>query len=155
MEVRRITMDDPLYPGACALRDRVLLKPIGYSIERFRAEYPGFEERFEHFVATDPEAPVPVIGVVCLYPQPEADPPEGKLMQMAVDEARQGAGVGRRLVDVLMRRATGDLGLRRVYCHARIDACKFYERLGWRYESEVFMEAAIEHRVMAVGEVPG
>ncbi|MEO0484010.1 MAG: GNAT family N-acetyltransferase [Planctomycetota bacterium] len=151
MRAQRITTDHALYPGACALRDRVLLEPIGYSLERLAVEYPGFEERFEHFVATDPEDDTRVIGVVCLYPKPDAQPPEGKLMQMAVDEAWQGQGVGRVLVAELMDRATSALGLRRVYCHARIDACKFYERLGWQYESGIFMEAEIEHRVMAVG----
>ncbi|MEL7473167.1 MAG: GNAT family N-acetyltransferase [Planctomycetota bacterium] len=150
MQIERISINSPHYPGACALRQEVLLDEIEYTIERFRSEYPGVEEAFEHFVAIDDKLAGDrngVVGVVCLHPKLDATPREGKLMQMAVDDVCRGRGVGRLLVDALMDRATG-LGLDRVYCHARLDACGFYERLGWTYDSDLFMEAGIEHRRM-------
>lgn len=148
MRIERIDTNHALYPGACALRQRVLLDPIDYTLDRFRAEYPGMEERFEHFVAV--EADAEVVGVVCLFADPDAEPPTGKLMQMAVEARLRGSGIGRRLVDTLLDFAWGPAGLERVYCHARRDACGFYERLGWVYEGTPFMEAAIEHMRMAV-----
>jgi GNAT superfamily N-acetyltransferase len=50
-QIRRITPVDPLYPQECALREDVLLKPIGYDLPRFQREFAGLEDRFEHFVA--------------------------------------------------------------------------------------------------------
>jgi GNAT superfamily N-acetyltransferase len=70
-DVRRITIDDPLYVQECDLRERVLLGPIGLTMASFRAMFHGVEERFEHFVAvTHGRAPVGerVIGCATLLP---------------------------------------------------------------------------------------
>jgi predicted GNAT family N-acyltransferase len=70
-DVRRITTDDPLYAQECDLRERVLLGPIGLDMPKFRAMFPGVEERFEHFVAvTKSRSPVGerVIGCATLLP---------------------------------------------------------------------------------------
>lgn len=147
IEIRRITMDDPLYPQECALREDVLLRPIGYDIERFRQEF-GVEEKFEHFVAVFDHPGGPrVVGTACLLPgYPQAG--TGKLMQMAVDLQRQGEGIGRRLVVAIERRAFGELGLSELFCHARDNAYGFYESLGWDFDSDTFVEAGVPHRKM-------
>lgn len=148
MRIQLIGRNHPLYAQEVELRQEVLLDPIAYSMERFAADFPGFEERFEHFVAVI-EHPKGrrVIGCVCLLPHMPA-PGIGKLMQMAVDPQRQREGIGRRLVVELEKRAFGELGLRELFCHARDDAAPFYAKLGWTISGEPFTEAGIKHYKM-------
>lgn len=147
-EIRRITTDDPLYPQECALREQVLLNPIGYDMARFRAEFTGLEERFEHFVAVVRHGSgLRVVGCATLLPN-YPSPGMGKLMQMAVDPQRQGEGLGRRLVVAVESRAFGELGLTELFCHAQLPAMGFYEALGWGTDSDEFTEAGIPHRRM-------
>lgn len=145
--IERIDTSHPLYEQEVELRERVLLEPIGIDLARLESLFPGFEDRFEHFVAVvDHPKGERVVGVVCLLPEKESG--RGKLMQMAVDPQRQREGIGRKLVVSLERRAFGELGLTELYCHARFDAVSFYEGLGWEVVGEHFEEAGIEHRVM-------
>ena len=154
IQIRRITTTDPLYPQEVALRESVLLGPVGLNMEDFRREFPGIEDRFEHFVAVfnHPTGPR-VVGCATLL----ADYPEkgmGKLMQMAVDLQRQGEGIGRRLVVAVEQRAFGELGLEALFCHAQLPATGFYSSLGWAFDGGVFMEAGIEHRKMTLRPEP-
>lgn len=150
LRVRRITKSDPLYAQAVDLRERVLLSPLGYDLERFLKEYPGFEDRLEHFVAViDHPKGERVIGTVCL--RPEGKPGQettGRLTQMCVDPQRQGEGVGNMLLSALERRAFGELNLPELYCHAQDKAMGFYERLGWTSDGPGFTEAGIPHHKM-------
>ncbi|HYE03323.1 MAG TPA: GNAT family N-acetyltransferase [Phycisphaerales bacterium] len=142
-------MSDPLYAQEVALREAVLLGPIGMDMAALEAEFPGYERRFEHFVAVldHPSGPR-VVGCVTLLADHPV-PGTGKLMQMCVDRQRQGEGIGRRLVAALERRAFGELGLTGLYCHAQLPACGFYEKLGWSYEGDVFDEGGVPHRKMS------
>jgi len=156
IEYLRIDRQHPLYQQEVALRQSVLLDPINYNMQMFEAEFPGFEDRFEHFVAVvDHPKGKQVIGCALLLPHyPEEEPATGKLMQMAVNPQRQREGIGRRLVIELERRALGELGLTRLYCHARVDASDFYASLGWVRTGEPFMEAGIEHYKMVFDVAP-
>lgn len=144
--VRRIQRTDPLYQQQTMLRQSVLLAPIGYSFERFRAEYPAVDERGVHVVAVlqHPTGPK-VVGTATLLPPSAEHEPIGKLTQMAVDPQRQHEGIGRRLVAELERIAFGELGLAELFCHAQVTASGFYSRLGWRIEGDTFTEAGIPH----------
>lgn len=153
--IKRISRDDPLYAGECSLRERVLLGPIGYDMDRFRREFP-YEERFEHFVAViDHPAGPTVVGCAVLLVQEQDGRRVGKLMQMAVDPQRQGEGIGRRIVVEIERRAFAELDLDELYCHARDSAYGFYARMGWAFDSDEFEEACITHRRMAFRPGPG
>ncbi|MBL9032853.1 MAG: GNAT family N-acetyltransferase [Phycisphaerae bacterium] len=154
VRVRRISTTDPLYRQQCALREEVLLRPIGLDMARFRAEFPGVEEQLEHYVATVEQTNGPrVIGCASLL---VASPESGRLMQMAVDLQRQGEGVGRRLVVAIESRAFGELRLRELYCHAQLAAVGFFLSLGWTPAGDVFHEAGLAHRRMTLQspEVP-
>jgi len=150
LTIRSITRQDPLYAQECDLRERVLLREVGLDLASFKVLFPDAEEKFEHFVAIfdHPSGPR-VVGCALLLPN-YPEPGRGKLMQMAVDPQRQGEGIGRRLVVAVERRAFGELGLREIFCHARDVAYGFYERLGWDYDSEVFLEADSPHRRMTI-----
>lgn len=145
LHVQVISTTHPLYPQAVDLRSRVLLEPIGYSLDRFHAEFPGLEQRFDHIVAAiDHPSGKRVVGTVCLLPHfPERG--VGKLMQMVVDPQRQREGIGRALIATLERRAFGEIGLNWLFCHARGDSVGFYIRMGWTIVGEPFLEAGISH----------
>jgi predicted GNAT family N-acyltransferase len=148
IRIRRITTSDPLYPQERALREEVLLGPIGFDMSRFEAEFPGVEERFEHFVAVfdHPSGPR-VVGCAALLIDPDR-PGTARLMQMAVDLQRQGEGIGRRLVVAAESRAFGELGLKSLYCHAQRPMTAFYRSLGWHEDGAEFVEAGIPHQRM-------
>jgi N-acetylglutamate synthase-like GNAT family acetyltransferase len=139
-------MNDPLYPQECALREDVLLGPIGYDMTRFRAEFVGLEERFEHFVAVlGHNGSDRVVGCAAML-RDEPKKGLGRLTQMAVDLQRQGEGVGRRLVVAVESRAFGELGLSALVCHVPVSALGFFRNIGWIIEDEVFQEAGVPHR---------
>lgn len=149
-QVRVITPKDPLYPRECDLRERVLLRPIGFDIERYLREYPDNDERSEHFVLVE-QTPGGSRVLACglVLPPAELGTP-GKLTQMAVDPQRQGEGLGRILLASIESRAFGQLRLPGLYCHAQVRAIGFYEKMGWLVEGEQFMEAGIWHRKMTL-----
>jgi len=153
-EIRRITTDDPLYEQERALREEVLLRPLGLDLTKFDAAFPGVESRFEHFVAVVEHQKGPrVVGCATLL-SGEQEAGVGQLMQMAVDGQRQGEGIGRRLVAAVEARAFGGApgghGLGRLCCHSRVEAAPFYEALGWRREGDVFEEVGIPHVTLVV-----
>ncbi len=139
-------MNDALYPQECALREDVLLGPIGYDMPRFRSEFAGLEERFEHFVAlVNHNGSDRVIGCAALVPD-EPSKGVGRLTQMAVNLQRQGEGIGRRLVVAAESRAFGELGLRELVCHVPVTSLGFFQSLGWAIEDSVFQEAGVPHK---------
>ncbi len=154
IQIRRITTSDPLYAQEVALRDSVLLQPIGLDVAKLQGLFPGLEEQAEHFVAVfDHPAGPRVIGTALLLPNhPKTG--IGKLMQMTVDPQRQGEGIGTRLVVAIERRAFGEIGLDEIFCHARDTALGFYSSLGWTFDSDTFMEAGIPHRRMLFANSP-
>ncbi|MEM1186390.1 MAG: GNAT family N-acetyltransferase [Planctomycetota bacterium] len=146
LQVTRISpQDTELYEQECGLRERVLLKSAGYTIDRYRADYP-YDETCEHWVAvTDhPSAGPTVLGCALLLPG-HPDEKTGKVMQVAVNRQRQGEGIGRRLMIAVESRAFGELGLELLFCHAQVTAVPFYERLAWASVGEKFVEAGIDH----------
>jgi GNAT superfamily N-acetyltransferase len=151
IQVRRITEADPLHAQEVALREDVLLGPIGLDGAKFRAMFPeggAREEHFDHFVAVfDHPLGSRVVGTALLLPN-YPKPGTGKLMQMAVDKQRQGEGIGTRLVVAIEQHAFGHLGLTELFCHARDTAYGFYQSLGWTFDSDVFQEAGVPHRRM-------
>ncbi len=147
MQIKRITQSDRLYAQECELRERVLLSAVGLDLQSFQREFPGVEERFEHYIAAvdHPRGPR-VVGCALLLPEEAVS--SGKLMQMATHPQRQREGIGRRLVAAIEQRAFAELGLSELYCHARDTAIPFYAALGWEVDSPEFQEVGIPHRKM-------
>lgn len=143
--IRHISVDHPLYEQEVDLRHRVLLEPIGLSMDWFKERFQGLEEQLEHFVVVidHPKGPR-VVGCVCLRAN-HPGPGSGQLMQLAVDPQRQKEGIGRALVAELERRAFGELGLQELFCHAMVSVQDFYTRMGWTISGEPFEEGGIPH----------
>ncbi len=152
VRIKRIGMNDPLYDQAIDLRTRILLAPIGLSIQDYHDLAPGNEQRCTHFVAVfDHPTGERVLAAATLLPPDESrDETFGKVQQVCVDPQRQNEGVGRKLMIAIEAHAFGELGLPGLYCHAQLVAIPFYDRLGWSVASDLFNEAGIKHRRMEV-----
>ena len=73
---------------------------------------------------------------------------DGHIGRMAVLKEWRGKGVGRALMQALLRLAH-ETGHRAVRLHAQTHATGFYERQGFVAAGEVFMEAGIPHVMMS------
>lgn len=148
IRIERIQPTDPLYTQEIDLRTRVLLAPIGYTIQNFYDMAPGREECCEHYVAVfDHPTGRRVLGTAVLLPA-HGEESYGKVMQVCVDPQRQNEGIGRRLMIAIEARAFGELALPGLYCHAQLVALPFYQKLGWSVASDIFLEARIKHKRM-------
>ncbi|MEM9373196.1 MAG: GNAT family N-acetyltransferase [Planctomycetota bacterium] len=156
IRIKSISMDSPMYAQAVELRTRILLAPIGFSIQDYYDMSPGREERSEHFVAViDHSGGERVVGTATLLPPRDGENERfGRVQQVCVDPQRQNEGIGRRLMIAIEARAFGSLELPGLYCHAQLVAIPFYDRLGWSVASDTFNEAGIKHRRMEVGAPP-
>ncbi len=95
-----------------------------------------------------------VIACCMLHVREPSDParddahaPVGKLMQMAVEPALAGQGLGRTLVEAVFAEAAR-AGCVSVVLHARETAAGFYARCGCLPEGEPFTEVGPPHRRM-------
>lgn len=70
--------------------------------------------------------------------------PAGKIGRIAVIAGLRGRGIGAQILRRLLE-AARDLGIRKPYLHAQLQAMPFYEKLGFASEGEVFDEAGIPH----------
>lgn len=137
--IEQLSAQHPYYPQVYALREEVLRKPIGLSLED---EDLGADELDTILVALHNGK---VIGCVML--RTTNDPAVIKLRQMAVSPYWQRKGIGRRLVrsaEELMSQKH----ISRIILHARVTAADFYRKLGYTETSGLFIEVGIPHVMM-------
>jgi predicted GNAT family N-acyltransferase len=70
--------------------------------------------------------------------------PAGKIGRIAVIAGLRGRGIGALILRRLLE-AARDLGIRKPYLHAQLQAVPFYVKLGFASEGDVFDEAGIPH----------
>ena len=70
--------------------------------------------------------------------------PDGRIGRLAVLSQYRGYGVGKQLLDVILRIARQQ-GVKELYLHAQADAVQFYERAGFATRGDPFEEAGIAH----------
>lgn len=138
LSIKRIEMNDATYEAMVALRDEVLRRPIGLSINNddLSQDIPDIK-----LVAMDGDQ---VVGCVMLKRKSETTL---KLRAMAVSPLIQKVGIGRLLVHEAERIARAE-GFTVIEMNARIVAQAFYERLGYRVVSDEFEEVGIPHVLM-------
>ncbi|MDH3323954.1 MAG: GNAT family N-acetyltransferase [Flavobacteriaceae bacterium] len=132
-------MKDPFYQKERLLRNKILLRPIG--IPDF-----GWEKndaKSWHFVAIDD---LELIGCVVLLPL-DTENKKAQLIQMAVDDSRQGQGIGRLLVEALIE-FSKKIGLEEIQIHSRSNVTSFYTHLGFDIFGNEFEEVGVKHRYM-------
>jgi len=138
MEIQRIDLRHPLYAAEQELRYRVLREPLG--IRREDVAYP-LDEASLHWVGLEQGK---LVGCVLFHPESAET---GRLLQMAVEPALQGRGLGRQLVRALEAEVKAH-GFGEVTLHARGEKVGFYLRLGYEVFGEPFVEVGIPHRYM-------
>ena len=141
ISVQQINTSSPFYKQEQALRNEILLGPIGIPDHAWEMH----DHKAWHFVALDEGK---VIGCVVLNPLDEAGK-QAQLMQMAVAESHQGHGVGKLLVEKLLSFCVSQ-GIEEVVCHARENAIVFYEKMNFEIYAEPFEEVGILHRHMRI-----
>ncbi len=72
---------------------------------------------------------------------------EAKAERVAVLEPWRGCGIGRHLMRATEAEARAS-DLQGMVLNAQVSVIPFYERLGYRAEGEIFLEADIDHRTM-------
>jgi len=136
--VKEIFITDPEYGQVYELREELLRKPLGLSLENEDLS----ADRTDHILAAINDDKV--IGCVMLQPK------EGsmiKLRQMAVAAAWQNKGIGKLLVEAAEELARSK-NYTHIILHARDIAEGFYKKLGYKTTSDTFTEVGIPHVVM-------
>ncbi|MFK8055592.1 MAG: GNAT family N-acetyltransferase [Saprospiraceae bacterium] len=126
----------PDYLHGLALRDLVLRKPLGRSINNdpLETEYDQV-----HIGLHDEE--LGIIGTCTLKKHTDNSL---QMRQVAVHPDYSGRGFGAQLVAYCERYAIAQAAPK-LFCHAREVARPFYEKCGWVIEGEVFTEVGIPH----------
>lgn len=139
MYILEIEFATPEFDEAVRLRTDVLRKPLGlvFTPEQLAGEY---DQR--HLGAYDAQGRL--LGCLSLVP---VDGQTWKMRQVAVAEAVQGSGVGKRLVGHSEALARSE-GIRLITLHARETAVPFYQKLDYRVVGERFEEVGIPHYKM-------
>lgn len=138
MELKQIKHNTPEYERVVALRRRVLRAPLGLD---FTPEQLAAEAAEIHLAGFEGETPIASLILTPVSVQ------EFRMRQVAVAPERQGAGLGRRIVDyseTVVRAAGG----RQITLHARETVVPFYLRAGYETVGETFEEVTVPHRKM-------
>lgn len=126
------------YQQILDLRTEVLRKPLGL---QFSDEELQKEKDHMHMGAYEDDR---MLGCCMLV---DEGAKTVRLRQMAVVNDKQGAGVGRALMQFAENLAR-DRGYKRITMHARKNAIGFYEKMGYKKVGDEFMEITIPHVVM-------
>ncbi|MEM9280354.1 MAG: GNAT family N-acetyltransferase [Verrucomicrobiota bacterium] len=136
-----IDHDHEAFPAWLALRQRILRDPLGLHYTEADVEA---EREQQHLI-------VCIEGVLVgglIWCRPDPCKAVAKVRQVAVDVPFQGRGIGRFLMEEVMR-WSASVGVGRLILHARLSVVPFYESLGFEAEGDVFEEVGIPHRFMS------
>jgi predicted GNAT family N-acyltransferase len=134
----RPTRDDAEIAAALALREEVFCGEQGVSLAD---ERDGRDDEALHLVVVDD-------GVVVATCRLLVEGTTVKLGRMAVSRTRRGLGLARALITEAETRARA-LGAERMALAAQLNAQALYDRAGYDAYGDVFLDAGIEHVMMA------
>jgi predicted GNAT family N-acyltransferase len=134
----RPTRDEAEVAAALALREEVFCGEQGVSLAE---ERDGRDAEALHLVVVDDGV---VVGTCRLL----IEGTTVKLGRMAVSRTRRGLGLARALITEAEARARA-LGAERMELAAQLNAQALYDRAGYDSYGDVFLDAGIEHVMMA------
>jgi len=137
---RQIAYGSDEYGLACRLRDEVLRKPLGLSLDQENLAAEAAMLRFGLFDHDE--------GLVACVIAVPLSPTTAKIRQMAVHPNHQGQGMGRVVMGAL-EQALLSRGFRELVLHARAAVQGFYLALGYTVTGPGFVEVGIPHVPMA------
>ncbi len=136
---RQIEYGSPEQKESIVLREEVLRKPLGLqfnpeelSVESIQIHLAGFMDNS-------------IVAVLLLVPIQGSQ--QIKMRQVAVADAFQGKGIGKRLVAFSETKAL-EIGYTLMVLHARKTAVPFYLSMGYNVQGEIFTEVGIPHLKM-------
>lgn len=130
---RSFSSASPNFDLAKQIRKTVFVEEQGVSA---RDEYDAFESEAKHYLVFESDKPI----AAARWRETTAGI---KLERFAVLAAYRGSGVGRFLVEVVLKEV---LGKRKpIYLNAQIQVVSFYQKLGFVKEGAQFEEAGIQH----------
>ncbi|SDL95137.1 Predicted N-acyltransferase, GNAT family [Catalinimonas alkaloidigena] len=139
IEVRHIT-DPADLEKAMQIRHRVFVEEQQVAEEE---EYDEYETVSRHFLAFADAQP-------CGTARWRYTDKGIKLERFAVEKACRGRGVGKALVDTVLKdvAAAAESAHKMIYLHAQLSAMPLYARAGFEKEGPLFEEAGIQHYKM-------
>ena len=123
------------YKELLELRYKILLQPLGL---KFLDSYREEEASFLH-VGCIENSTDELIGGLILVP---VNNEEIRVMQVAIDTIHQGEGIGKKLVEHAENIAK-EIGYEKLVMHAMLSVVGFYEKLGFKQDSDLFEEKGI------------
>ncbi|MEX0813245.1 MAG: GNAT family N-acetyltransferase [Chitinophagales bacterium] len=135
LNLKKINFASLDYKKTVALRDLLLRKPLGLKFSEAELEK---ETNMLHLAFFDREN-----CIACLVLVPESKG-KIKMRQVAVNEAYQSKGIGKKLIAAAEKYAR-EKGFKKMYCHARATALPFYQKLKYQQVGEAFEEVGIPH----------
>ncbi|MDQ0224117.1 GNAT family N-acetyltransferase [Metabacillus niabensis] len=136
MNVQQVTTKEQL-EDAFKIRQEVFVNEQKVPVEE---EIDQFEDEAIHIVLYDERTPVGAARLRILDGI-------GKLERICVLSSCRGKGAGKQLVDKLEEIASSE-GVKKFKLNAQTHAIPFYERLGYKTISDIFMDAGIPHVTM-------
>ncbi|MGN7940668.1 GNAT family N-acetyltransferase [Virgibacillus sp. 6R] len=136
MNVQQVTTKEQL-EDAFKVRQEVFVNEQNVPVEE---EIDQFEDEAIHIVLYDERTPVGAARLRILDGI-------GKLERICVLSSCRGKGAGKQLVDKLEEIASSE-GVKKFKLNAQTHAIPFYERLGYKTISDIFMDAGIPHVTM-------
>ncbi|MEN3281326.1 MAG: hypothetical protein V7607_2466 [Solirubrobacteraceae bacterium] len=134
----RPTRDQAEVAAALALREEVFCGEQGVSVAE---ERDGLDEEALHLIVVDDGV---VVGTCRLL----VEGTTVKLGRMAVSRTRRGLGLARALITEAEAQARA-VGAQRIVLAAQLGAQALYDRAGYDAYGDVFLDAGIEHVMMA------
>lgn len=124
------------YNRMVALREDVLRKPLG---RVFKPEELANDPHYVHLAGFDEKGDV--VATTLLHRLNEN---QIRFRQVAVKESQQNIGIGKALM-AYAERISVQRGCIEIILHARENAVKFYERMGYVSEGEYVEEVGVPH----------
>lgn len=134
LSYKQILFGSPAYEASLQLRDEILRKPLGLSVELALDE----EDGSFHIGCHDN---LRLVGTLTLKP---IDAVTLKMRQVAIAIDYQNKGVGTELVRFAEKFAA-EAGYQMIIAHARETAVTFYRRMGYSVDEKMFLEVSLPH----------
>ncbi len=139
LDVRAATADE--LSTCLAIREEVFIREQQVPRE---LEVDGRDDECWHWLAWVGEHPVGTARARLVRP-----PGTAKVERVAIRTPQRGLGYGHELMAAIEKDLRAE-GLKRIVLAAQASAVPFYVRRGYVTEGEMFLEAGIEHRTMAL-----
>ena len=132
-----VAHDTPEYRALSALREDVLLKPLGLSFSSSTLEK---EKNYIHIAGFKKNE---IVAAIALAPKGE----QCKMKRVVVKPDMQRSGLGSKMIGFFEKYAK-DQGFNSIYCYARDSSVQFYLKHHYLVEGNYFYIHTIKHLLM-------